>query len=69
MAKTHRRLVALAFADDDRAVDRHRVHLAAHRLHGHLVGLVTAALTHGVRAGDRRLLDHAQELEGEIGLH
>ena len=62
----HRRLVALAFADDDRAVDRHRVHDAAHRLDGHLVRSVPVALAHRVRAGDRRLLDDAQELEGEI---
>ena len=64
----HRRLVALALADDDRAVDRHRVHLAPHRLDRHLVGLVPVALPHRVRAGDGRLLDDAQEVEREIGV-
>ena len=65
----HRRLVALAFADDDGAVDRHGVHHPAHRLDGDLVGLVAVALAHRVRAGDGRLLDDAQELEREIGIH
>ena len=59
----HRRLVALALADDDRAVDRHRVHDAAHRLDGDLVRVVAIALPHRVRAGDGRLFDDAQELE------
>ena len=59
----HRRLVALAFADDDRAVDRHRVHHPAHRLHGDLIGLVPIALPHRVRARDRGLLDDSQELQ------
>ena len=62
----HRRLVALAFADDDRAVDGHRVHLAAHRLDGDRVGLVPIALSHRVGAGDGGLLDDAQEVEREI---
>ncbi len=64
----HRRLVALALADDDRAVDRHRVHLLPHGLDGHLVGLVAVALPHRVGAGDRRLLDDAQEVEREVGI-
>ena len=58
----HRRFVALAFADDDRAVDRHGVHLAAHRLDGHLVGAVAIALAHGVRAGNGGLFGDAEEL-------
>ena len=62
----HRRLVALAFADDDRAVDRHRVHHAAHRFDGDLIRPVAIALPHRVRAGDGRLFDDAQELEREI---
>ena len=62
----HRRLVALAFADDDRAVDRHRVHHPAHRLDRDLVGLVPVALAHRVGAGNRRLFDDAQEFEREI---
>jgi hypothetical protein len=59
----HRRLVALAFANNDCPVDRHRVHSAAHRFDRGLVRPVTVALPHGVRTGDGRLLDHAQELE------
>ena len=65
----HRRLVALAFPDDDGAVDRHRVEHSPHRLDGRLVGLVAVALPHRVRARDRRLLDDAEELEREIGAH
>ena len=62
----HRRLVALAFADDDRAVDRHRVHHLAHCLDGDLIGLVPIALAHRVRARDRGLFDDAQEFERQI---
>ena len=65
----HRRLVALALADDDGAVDGHGVHLAAHRLDGGLVRQVPVALPHRVRAGDRRLLHDAQELEREVRFH
>ena len=62
----HRRFVALAFADDDGAVDRHRVHHLAHRLDGDLVGLVAVALAHRVRARDGRLLDDAEKFEREV---
>ena len=65
----HRRLVALAFADDDRAVDRHRVHLAAHGLDRRLIRQVAVALPHRVGTGDGRLLDHAEELEREVRFH
>ena len=65
----HRRLVAFPFADDDRAVNRHRIHHATHRLDGDLIRLVTIALPHGVGACDRRLLDDSEEFEGEIGIH
>ena len=65
----HRRLVALALADDDGAVDRHGVELAPHGLDGRLVRAVAVALAHRVGAGDGRLFDHAQELEGEVGFH
>ena len=40
-----------------------------HRLDGDLIGLVAVALAHRVRAGDGRLLDDAEELEREIGVH
>ena len=46
-----------------------RVHHPAHRLDGHLIGAVPVALAHRVRAGDRGLLDDAQEFEREIGIH
>ena len=59
----HRRFVALAFADDDRAVDRHRVHRAAHRFDRRLIGPMTIALPHRVRARDGGLFDDAKELE------
>ena len=62
----HRRLVALPFADDDRAVDRHRVHALAHGLDRHLVGLVPVALPHRVRAGNRRLFDHGKKVERKV---
>ena len=64
----HRRFVALALADDDGAVDRHRVHHAAHRLDGDLVGLVAIALPHRVGAGDGRLFDDPEKFEREIGI-
>ena len=64
----HRRFVALPFADHDGAVDRHRVHLVAHRLDGGLVRAVTVALPHRVRAGDGGLLDDAQEVERQVGV-
>ena len=62
----HRRLVALPFADHDGAIDWHGVHHPAHRLDGGLVGFVTIALPHRVRARDGRLFDHSQELERKI---
>jgi len=62
----HRRFVALAFTDDDRAVDRHRVEFAAHGFDRRLIRSVPIALTHRVGAGDGGLLDHAEELEREI---
>ncbi len=65
----HRRLVALAFADHDGAVDGHRVELAPHRRHRRLVRLRAVALPHRLRAGDGRLLDDAEELEREVGVH
>ena len=58
----HRRFVALALADDDRAVDRHRVHLAAHRFDGHLVGAMAITLAHRVGAGNGGLFGDAEKL-------
>ena len=65
----HRRLVPLTLADDDRAVDRHGVELAAHGLDGHLVGLVPVALPHRLCTGDRRLFHHSQEVERKVEIH
>ena len=65
----HRRLVALALADDDGAVDGHGVHLVPHRLDGGLIRQVPVALPHRMGAGNRRLLHDAQELEREIRFH
>ena len=62
----HRRFIALAFSDDDRAVDRHGIHDPPHRLDGDLLGMMTVALPHGVGAGDGRLLDDAQEFKGQV---
>src|SRR5205823_4630887 len=58
----HGRLVALALADDDRAPHGDRVHLLAHRLGRHLVGVPAVALPHGPGAGNGRHLAHAQEV-------
>jgi hypothetical protein len=43
----HRRLVALALADDDRAVDRDRVEAAAHRFDGGAIAALAIAHSHG----------------------
>ena len=65
----HRRLVALALANHDGAVDRDGVEAMAHRLDRHLIGLVPIALAHRVRARDRGFLDHAKEFEREVRVH
>jgi len=59
----HRRRVALALADHDGAVDRHRIHRAAHRFDRGVVRAMAIALAHGVRAGNGGLFDDAQEFE------
>jgi hypothetical protein len=62
----HRRLVALAFADDDRSVDRHFVERPSHGLDRRAVRRVPVPLAHRLRAGDAGLLDHAKQFEREI---
>ena len=52
----HRRLVALALADDDRAAHGQRVHRLAHRLDGDVVGVLAFALPHRARRSDRGVL-------------
>ena len=62
----HRRFVALALADDDGAVNRHRVHHLAHRFDGDEIGVVPVALAHRMGAGDGGLFDHPKKLQREI---
>ena len=50
----HRRLVALAFADDDCAVDGDGVHGVPHGLDGDVVGVFAVALAHGFGARQSR---------------
>ena len=65
----HRRFIALPFSDHDRAVDRNRIQDLPHRLHCHLIGSMPIAVAHGVRRGNRGVLDNAQELQGQIKRH
>ncbi len=58
----HRRLVALALADHDRAAHRQRVHRLPHGLDRDLVRVVALALPHRPRGRDRRLLHDPQKL-------
>ena len=61
----HRRLVALALADDDGAVDRQAVQFAPHGVDGGLVGrLLVAAPTHS-GCGNGCALCHAGHLQGQ----
>ena len=39
----------------------------AHGFGGHLVGQLAVALAHGLGGGDGGLLDHAQELQRQVG--
>ena len=64
----HRRLVALALADDHFAAHRQGVHLLAHRLDGDMVGVVTLALAHRPRGFDRGRLGHPQEFPRKLVL-
>ena len=61
----HRRLVALAFADDHRAVDRQEVELAPHGVDGGLVGLLLASLAAKPGSGDGGALGHARQFEAQ----
>jgi len=62
----HRRLVALAFTNDDGAVDRNRVHFPPHGFHGDLIRLVPVPLTHRVRTRYRRLFDDTEKVERQV---
>ena len=61
----HRRLVALALADDDAAFDVHIAHLAAHRLDGGGVGCLLVAFAAPAGRGNRRRLGNAHQLQRE----
>jgi len=65
----HRRLVALALADDDRAGKLDLVHGRAHRLDCRPVGLVLLAATHEPGRRERGRLGDANHLEREELLH
>ena len=59
----HRRLVALAFADDDAAGDLHFAERLAHPLDGSTVGGVAFAATHPTRRRQRRAFGDLDEIE------
>ena len=65
----HRRFVAFAFADHYGAVHVDGVHLRAHRLDSHVVGLVAIAETHGVCGGDGGAFDNAQKFQAKRFFH
>ena len=62
----HRRLVALALADDHRAVDGERAEGAAHGVDRRLVGGAFVAAADMARAGERRGLGDARRLERQV---
>ncbi len=62
----HRRLVALAFADDDGAVDGDGIQAAAHGFHGGMVGGLGVSHAHGARRGDGGFLHDAQHFQREV---
>ena len=64
----HGRLVELALADDDGAVDRQLVELAPHGVDGGLVGGLLGAAAAQARRRDRRALGHAHDLDRENAL-
>jgi hypothetical protein len=65
----HRRLVALAFADHHRAVDRQAVQRLAHRVDRRLVGRLLVAPPHQPRGRQGRRLGDANRFEREIAIH
>ncbi len=65
----HGRFVALAFADDDGAVHRHRVHVFAHGFGRDLVGQPAVALSHGVGRRHRGVFDDPQKFQRQIGFN
>ena len=65
----HRRLVALALADDDAAADVQVAEGAAHRLGGGAVGAVAVAEADETGRGQRRRLGDANDFECEVSVH
>ncbi len=65
----HRRLVALALADDDAAADVHVAEGAAHRLDGGAVGAVAVAEPDEAGRRQRRRLGDANDFESEVSVH
>ena len=65
----HRRLVALALADDDGAVDANGVERFSHRIDGGLVGRFFVAATHPSRARESGGFGDANEFECEVAVH
>ena len=65
----HRRLVALALADHDGAVDGERVQRAAHGVDRRLVGRLLVAAAHQLGGRERRRLGHAHRFQREIAVH
>ncbi len=64
----HRRLVALALADHDGALDRQLVEFAPHRVDRGLVGGLLVAVTAQPRGRHRRAFGHAHDLQRENAL-
>ena len=64
----HGRFVALALADHHRAVDRELVQLAAHGIHGSLVGGLLVAAPAKPGGSDGGALGDADELQGQDAL-
>ena len=65
----HRRLVALAFADHDRAVDGERIERRAHRVDRGLVGRLFVTPPHQPRGREGRRLGHPDGLQCEVAIH
>ena len=65
----HRRLVALAFADHDLAVELDRVQHLAHGLDRGVIGGLLVTATHEPRALERGGLGHADEFHCEVTVH
>jgi hypothetical protein len=59
----HRRLVTLAFPDDDRAIDWHVIQALPHGLDRGLIRFPPVAESHRVGARNRCLLHDAEEFE------